>query len=143
MRKQARGMFPLGEIYYDRGRTLSAKKTSLCAKITGLFSSWNLRQEFQNDSGAPIEAGYMFALPWKTQLLGMNMQIGMRSFRGKVIERKVFYGYMDENLVNSVIRFDELAYGVYGANLGIITCFPSRRSRIDIIPRKRKIYACS
>ena len=120
MRKQFHGVLPLGKIYYDRGKILSAKKTSLRANITGLFSTWDLRQEFRNDGGAPIEAGYMFTFPWKTELLGMNMRIGTRDFKGKVIERKDFCGSMDENLVDSIIRFDEPAYEVYGANLGII-----------------------
>lgn len=111
---------PRCEIYYDRGKTLSAREISLRGEITGLFSSWNLRQEFQNDSGGPIEVGCMLALPWKIELLGMNMRIGLRSFGGKLIERKDFRGYMGESPVDSIIRFDELAYGAYGANIGII-----------------------
>lgn len=120
MPKLVEEALPQCKIYYDRGKTLSAKAISLSVEITGLFSSWNLRQEFQNDSGVPIESGYMFTLPKKTELLGMNMRIGSRSFSGKIIKRKDFPGYMDESLVDSIIRFDELAYGVYGANLGII-----------------------
>lgn len=109
---------PFGEIYYGRGKTLSPKSVSLRGEVHGLFSSWNLRQVFCNDTGASIKAGYLCALPWKTVFLEMNMQIGSRGFKGKIIEKKDYRGYMDESLVDSIVRFDEPAYGTLGANLG-------------------------
>lgn len=120
MSGQICGNFPSGAIYYDQGKTLAPNMVGLRGEINGLFATWEIRQEFRNDSGAPIEAGYAFGVPWKTELLGMKARIGSRGFKGQVIEKRDWREYGDERAVGSILRFDEIEYGTYGANLGVI-----------------------
>jgi Ca-activated chloride channel family protein len=63
------------------------KHTDVRAEISGFIARTTVTQEFQNTSGAAIEAVYVFPLPHRAAVDGMDILVGSKAVKG-VIKRR-------------------------------------------------------
>ncbi|MDH3530813.1 MAG: VIT domain-containing protein, partial [Acidobacteriota bacterium] len=67
---------------------VTLKRTDVRADISGFIARVNVRQEFVNNFGEPIEAVYVFPLSHDGAVDRMTMKIGSRTIKGVVMRRE-------------------------------------------------------
>lgn len=61
---------------------------TVTAEITGLVAGMSIRQTFRNPHDCPIDATYVFPLPDRSAVTGLDVTIGKRHIRGVLEERQ-------------------------------------------------------
>lgn len=71
-----------------KGFYLPLKKTDVRLEVTAGFVSAEVTQSFTNDTMHPLEAVYIFPLPSRASVTGMELRVGDRIIRSVVKERE-------------------------------------------------------
>ncbi|XXF78594.1 VIT domain-containing protein [Myxococcaceae bacterium GXIMD 01537] len=69
-------------------RTFSLKHTNVDAELSGFLASVTVTQVFQNPYSEPLEALYVFPLPEKAAVDGMELVVGTRVIKGVIQPRE-------------------------------------------------------
>ncbi|MBP3730642.1 MAG: VWA domain-containing protein, partial [Mailhella sp.] len=116
--------FPYGHIENDqfRNQKASLKSVHVSGEIRGLLFTYNIRQEYKNDTEEPLEVIYTFPIAWNTALLGMTASINGNALTAQVVEKKDAESRYEEAVSDgdSAIMVQKSAKGLYTANLGNI-----------------------
>ncbi|MCC6355585.1 MAG: VWA domain-containing protein [Verrucomicrobiae bacterium] len=72
----------------DDGDTMPLKATSVEATVAGVIADVKVRQIYENNGAAPIEAVYVFPGSTRAAVHGLTMTIGERVIRAQVRERQ-------------------------------------------------------
>ncbi|MBM4147648.1 MAG: VWA domain-containing protein [Lentisphaerae bacterium] len=88
------GMFVAGAMYArgaeraGGGLFLPLRKTDVALEMTGAILRARVVQRFVNDTAYPLEAVYVFPLPARAAVTGMELRVGDRVIRSVVKERE-------------------------------------------------------
>lgn len=122
----------LGSMSTEDGKTISLKAIHVRGSLEGLLFSWNLEQEYINETKDALEIIYTFPLAYKSVLLGMKASIGERELDGVVVAKKEAEEQYEEAVSSgdSAIMVQQTGGGLFTANLGNIK--PGEKVKISM-----------
>ena len=100
----------------------SLKSVAISGTALGLLFTYDIRQEYKNETKKTLEIIYTFPVAWGTTLLGLHAEIGGKRLQGKVTEKKQAERQYEKAITegDSPVMVQQSDKGLYTANLGNI-----------------------
>lgn len=104
----------------SQGEAVPLKEVSVIARLLDLLAIVEVSQTYRNEGTSDIEAVYTFPLPPGASLLDLELAIGERKLRGKVIEKQEAAVRYEQAIEagHSALMLEECGDGLYTLNLG-------------------------
>jgi Ca-activated chloride channel family protein len=103
-----------------KGERIALRDVSVAAVLQDLLAEVTVSQTYRNDEPDNIEAVYTFPLPLDAVLLDLEVEIGGRRLKGKVIARKEAEENYEEAVEagDAAVMLEAIESGLYTMNVG-------------------------
>lgn len=119
-------------LHSKSGEPMVLQHVAITGDLRGAIFDAHVRQTFINPSAEHLEAIYSFPLPWRAQLLGVEVKLNEQLLQGMVVEKSEAQESYEETLAdgNAAILLERGEDGNYVLNLGNLA--PGERCVIDL-----------